>query len=165
MFWKKYGDYITSVFFIGISIFMIVMARSLPKSKVMSIGPDFMPTVIGCLTLLLAIALLATTILNSKKRKQELAVAKPEECDYRKMLTSLFLILVYVFILQPVGFIVSTLVYLLPQFVALAPPAERNKKKIIELLVVDVIFTLVVFFLFRYGFKIVLPAGIFTISI
>ena len=46
MFWKKYDDYITSVFFIGISIAMIILARALPKSKVMAIGPDFMPTVL-----------------------------------------------------------------------------------------------------------------------
>jgi len=31
--------------------------------------------------------------------------------------------------------------------------------------VIDVIFTMSVFFLFRYGFKIVLPAGIFTIDL
>ena len=165
MFWKKYDDYITSVFFIGISIAMIILARTLPKSKVMAIGPDFMPTVIGFLTLALAIILLITTVMTSKQRKKELAEAKPDECDYKKMLTSLFLILVYVFILQPVGFIVATLVYLLPQFVALAPPEERNKKNIIKLLVIDIVFTLIVFFLFRYGFKIVLPAGIFTIAI
>jgi putative tricarboxylic transport membrane protein len=165
MFWKKYDDYITSVFFIGISIVMIIMARALPKSKIMAIGPDFMPTVIGCLTLALAVILLITTIVTSKQRKKELAETKPDECDYKKMLTSLFLILVYVFILQPIGFIVATLVYLLPQFVALAPPEERNKKTIIKLLVIDIVFTLVVFFLFRYGFKIVLPAGIFTIAI
>ena len=36
---------------------------------------------------------------------------------------------------------------------------------IIILAVIDIIFTMVVFFLFRYGFKIVLPAGIFTITL
>ena len=45
----------------------------------------------------------------------------------------------------------------------LSPDDERDKKHIIILAVIDIIFTMVVFFLFRYGFKIVLPAGIFTI--
>ena len=165
MFWKKYGDYITSIFFIFISIAMILAARTLPKSKIMKLGPDFMPTVIGIVTLILAIILLIQTIKNTKIRNAELANAKPEECDYQKMLTSLGLILIYVFILKPVGFIISTLLYLLSQFAALAPKEKVTKKNVTEWAILDVVFTLVVFFLFRYGFTIVLPAGIFTISL
>ena len=47
----------------------------------------------------------------------------------------------------------------------LSPDDERGKKQAILLAVIDVVFTLVVFFLFRYGFKIVLPAGIFSINL
>ena len=47
----------------------------------------------------------------------------------------------------------------------LAPEERRGKKDVIQLLITDVLFTFVVFFLFRYGFKIVLPAGIFTINL
>lgn len=165
MFWKRYGDYISAFFFMAVSIAMIVLARALPKSKIMSIGPDFMPMVIGAVTLVLAVMLLVRTIITRKKLEREIAQEGPDECDYKKMLTSLVLILIYVFILQPAGFILATLVYLLPQFVALAPPEERNKKNVIKLAVIDIIFTLIVFFLFRYGFSIVLPAGIFTINI
>jgi putative tricarboxylic transport membrane protein len=165
MFWKKYGDYITSVFFIITSIAMITAAKALPKSKIMKLGPDFMPTVIGIVTLVLAIILLIQTVVRSKDRLAALAQEKPEECDYKKMLTSLVLILIYVFILKPVGFIISTLLYLLPQFAALAPADKRTRKNITEWAILDVVFTLVVFFLFRYGFTIVLPAGIFTISL
>ena len=50
MFFKKYGDLCVSVFFMAISGVMIYAAKLLPKSKVMEIGPDFMPTVIGILT-------------------------------------------------------------------------------------------------------------------
>lgn len=73
--------------------------------------------------------------------------------------------LVYVFVLQPVGFIVSTLVFLPLQMLVLSPEDKRGKKDIMMLLIIDVIFTMAVFFLFRYGFKIVLPAGIFTINL
>ena len=47
----------------------------------------------------------------------------------------------------------------------LADAEHRTRKDIIVLLVIDVIFTIAVFFLFRYGFKIVLPQGIFTINL
>ena len=73
--------------------------------------------------------------------------------------------LVYVFVMKPVGFILSTLVFLFCQMMVLSPDDERGKKQAILLAVIDVVFTLVVFFLFRYGFKIVLPAGIFSINL
>ena len=81
MFWRKYRDYLSSIFFIAISLFMIYMARLLPKSKVMSIGPDFMPTVIGVTTLILAVLLLILTVMRTKERETALAKAEPEDFD------------------------------------------------------------------------------------
>ena len=76
------------------------------------------------------------------------------------MALSLILALLYVFLLKPVGFIICTLFYLFGQIIVLAPDTHRTKKDLIMYLIIDVVFTLVVYFLFRMGFKIVLPAGI-----
>ncbi|MDO5416866.1 MAG: tripartite tricarboxylate transporter TctB family protein [Lachnospiraceae bacterium] len=165
MFFKKYGDMVVSVFFMALSAIMMVMAKMLPKSKVMEIGPDFMPMVIGVVTFVLAAILLFLNVKNFKMHEAELAGAVAEECDYKRVLGSFILVLVYVFMLKPVGFIIMTLVYLFLQMLVLSPDDARGKKQMIQLAVIDVIFTLVVFFLFRYGFKIVLPAGIFTINL
>ena len=54
MFFKKYGDIVVGVFFMILSTALMVMAKMLPKSKVMEIGPDFMPMVIGAVTFILA---------------------------------------------------------------------------------------------------------------
>ena len=54
MFFKKYGDIVVGVFFMVLSACLIAMAQMLPKSKVMEIGPDFMPMVIGVVTFILA---------------------------------------------------------------------------------------------------------------
>ena len=159
MFWKKYGDYVTSIFFMLISVAMYFMAAALPKSKIMAIGPDFMPKIISLITFILAALLLVKTIYRTIKKTEEPETAA-KEFDYRKMLCSLLLILVYVFLIQPIGFIAATLIYLLPQFIILAPKQERTKKRIIELLITDIIFTFAVYFLFRYAFEIVLPAGL-----
>ncbi len=165
MFFKKFGDIVVGVFFMVISTALIVMAKMLPKSKVMEIGPDFMPLVIGSVTLVLAAILTFLSVKNFKMHAKELETAEIPECDYKRVLSSIILILIYVFVMKPVGFIVSTMVYLLFQMLVLSPDDERDKKHIIQLAVIDVIFTLIVFFLFRYGFKIVLPAGIFTINL
>lgn len=165
MFIKKYGDIVVGVFFMILSAGMMIMAKMLPKSTVMDIGPDFMPMCIGVMTFIMAAALAFLNVKNLKQRTAEAEAAKPEENDYKRVLVSFILILVYVFILKPAGFIVSTLLYLPLQMFFLAPDEQKGKKDIIKLVIIDVFFTFVVFFLFRYGFKIVLPAGIFTINL
>ena len=165
MFFKKYGDIVVGVFFMALSVVMMVMAQMLPKSKVMDIGPDFMPMVISGITFVLAAILTLLNMKNMKMRFAEIEASEIDSCDYKRVLLSALLVLIYVFILQPIGFIVSTLVYLPLQMLVLAPDDQRGKKQIIQLVIIDVIFTVVVFFLFRYGFKIILPAGIFTINL
>lgn len=165
MFFKKYGDIVVGVFFMVLSVALITMAKMLPKSKVMEIGPDFMPLVIGSVVFILAAILTFLSIKNFKMHEKELENVTIPECDYKRVLLSVILVLIYVFILQPIGFILSTMAYLLLQMLVLSPDDERDAKHIVRLVIIDVIFTLVVFFLFRYGFKIVLPAGIFTINL
>ncbi|MEW4411023.1 tripartite tricarboxylate transporter TctB family protein [Clostridium sp. AN503] len=165
MFFKKYGDIVVGVFFMILSSALIVMAKMLPKSKVMDIGPDFMPLCIGSVTLVLAALLTFLSLKEFKTRVAALDASDLPDCDYKRVLLSIILVLIYVFILQPVGFIISTLAFLMLQMLVLSPDDERGKKDILKLAVINVIFTMVVFFLFRYGFKIVLPAGIFTINL
>ena len=165
MFVKKYGDICVSIFFLVVGIFLIIGARSFPKSAVVEIGPDFMPTVIGVIIMILSAILLAQSLKGMKEAVAKAEAEGPDDSDYKRVLSSLILSLVYVFVLQPVGFIISTFVYLFGQIFVLAPDEKRTKKDIILYLIIDVVFVLVVFFLFRYGFKIVLPAGIFTINL
>ncbi|MCR5293620.1 MAG: tripartite tricarboxylate transporter TctB family protein [Lachnospiraceae bacterium] len=163
MFLRKYGDLITSVFFLIFGIWLILYARTFPESAIVSIGPDFMPTTIGLLMAVLAAILLVQSIMALKKPAE--IKADEDAPEYKRVIESLVLSLAYVFLLQPVGFIISTLVYLFAQIFVLAPEVNRTKKDLIIFAVVDVVFTFIVFFLFRYGFKIVLPAGIFTINL
>ena len=73
MFVKKYGDICVSIFFLVVGIALIIGARAFPKSAVVEIGPDFMPTVIGVIIVLLSAILLAQSIKGLKA-----AVAKAE---------------------------------------------------------------------------------------
>ena len=165
MFFRKYGDFVVGIFYAVLGAALIIGSRALPKSKVMEIGPDFMPTLIGAIILILAGILLVETATRFRSQSAELdASGFKDTSDYKRVLGSLVAATVYVNILKPVGFIISTLVYLLVQIYILAPDQSRTKKDIVTYVIIDVVFTLVVYMLFRYGFKIVLPAGIFAIQ-
>ena len=163
MFFRKYGDIVISIFYAALGAVTIYLAQQLPKSRVMKIGPDFMPMVIGILILILALMLLFSSIKNFKANAAKAEAMPADTSDYKRVLASLVLVVIYVNILAPVGFILSTLGYLFLQITVLAPNDRRSAKNILTYAVIDVIFVFVVFFLFRYGFKIVLPAGMFTL--
>lgn len=163
MFIKKFGDLIVSAFYTVLSIVMIIMARALPKSKVMAIGPDFMPTVVGIISLLLSVILMVQAIGKLRSNKGVSEEKEKDESDYKRVLESLILAIAYVNVLKPVGFLISTFVYLTLQMIVLAPSEKRTKKEIIKYVLINLIFTAVVFVLFRYGFKIILPSGIIKI--
>ena len=139
---------------------MIAMAKALPKSKVMAIGPDFMPTVVGVLIVVLAAILLVQSVGKLRRGGAVSDEDAKDNSDYRRVLESLVLAIVYVNVLKPVGFLLSTFVYLCLQIYVLAPNDKRSKKDIIKFVVISLIFTVVVYVLFRYGFKIILPPGI-----
>ena len=163
LFFRKYGDIIVGIFYAALGAAVIYLAKQLPKSRVMKIGPDFMPTVIGALILILALILLFTSLKNFKRNAAKAETMPADTSDYKRVLASLVLVVIYVNILAPVGFILSTLGYLFLQILVLAPDYRRTGKNILLYAVIDVVFVFVVFFLFRYGFKIVLPSGIFTL--
>ncbi len=162
MFFKKYGDIVVGIIFMAISAAMIVMALQLPKSAIIDIGPEFMPLVIGSVTFILAALLTIFSVIGLKGRLAALEGEAAPDCDYKRVISSFILMLIYVFVLQPVGFIISTLVYLILQILVLSPADKRGKKEIIQIIIIDVLFTVIVFFLFRYGFKIILPTGLLS---
>ncbi|MBQ7069044.1 MAG: tripartite tricarboxylate transporter TctB family protein [Synergistaceae bacterium] len=163
MFFRKYGDIVTGIFYAVLGAVVIYLSKQLPKSKVMKIGPDFMPMLIGIIILILALMLLFSAIKNFKANAEKAASMPADTSDYKRVLASLVLVVIYVNILAPVGFILSTLGYLFLQIVVLTPNDRRTAKNILSYAILDVVFVFAVFFLFRYGFKIVLPAGIFTL--
>lgn len=163
MFFRKYGDIIVGIFYSVLGAVTIWLSSQLPKSRVMKIGPDFMPTLIGVIMLVLALMLLFNAIKNFKHNAAKAESAPADTSDYKRVLGSLVLIVIYVNILAPVGFILSTLGYLFLQILVLAPNDRRSAKDILIYAVIDIVFVFAVFFLFRYGFKIVLPAGLFAL--
>ena len=128
MFIKKFGDLIVSIFYLILGVVMIVLARALPKSKVMEIGPDFMPIVVGILILVLATILLVQSIGKLRKGGVLSEEEEKDHSDYRRVLESLVLATIYVNVLKPVGFLISTFVYLCLQIYD--HPADGNHQTV-----------------------------------
>lgn len=77
--------------------------------------------------------------------------------DYLSVVLSLLLIGLFVLLMRPIGFVFAAAIYLFAQF-ALLSPSDRPVPWL-GLAVLAAVVSAAVFFLFRYGFSLMLPAG------
>ena len=72
------------------------------------------------------------------------------------IITFAFLIL-YVFLLKPLGFVISTIIFLLGMITLFTP---KEKRSVIRIILICVIFSVVVYWLFAKVLTLSLPQGI-----
>jgi len=76
----------------------------------------------------------------------------------KTVLITVGLILVYVVLLKPLGFIISSSLYLFAQILVLVP--VRIKKNYLLYALVAVITSAIIYVSFRFGLDLMLPAGL-----
>ena len=148
------ADFGVGVFFLVFCIVYFVLAAQLPPSKIMDVGPDFMPKLYACIGALLSIGLIAGSF---RPKAAEEGGEAEQKSEYDHVLLSFLLLIAYVMLLDLVGFLLMTALYLFFQMLVLAP---KEKRKPALFAIIAVICAVTVFFVFRRAFEIQLPLGI-----
>jgi len=86
------------------------------------------------------------------------AAAEGGTADYRTVLKTLGLIVAYIALLDPIGFPIITAIYLFVQFIVLTPADNKVNYRAYGL--IAIVSSAVIFVTFRYGFDLLLPAGL-----
>ena len=157
MFLKKYGDLAVGIAFLVLAVAMFVMAGALPPSLMGGLGSDFMPKVLAMAMAVLAVIQIITGL---RKMKLEYTLDQLKEefkPEYWRVLVTILAFTVYVVVLSSVGFMISSVVYLIVQMTVLAPKEKRNY---LLFAVISVAVSVVVYYLFRNGLNVLLPAGL-----
>ena len=84
----------------------------------------------------------------------------PEVLSRKDIILTVVNLVVYALLLDPLGFIISTIVYIFAQGVLMTKIAER-KKKIIPIAILSVVSSVVIYFLFNNLLLLMLPEGLF----
>ena len=110
----------------------------------------------------MAMAVLAVIqiITGLRKMKMEYTLDQLKEefkPEYWRVLVTILAFTVYVVVLSSVGFMISSVVYLIVQMTVLAPKEKRNY---LLFAVISVAVSVVVYYLFRNGLNVLLPAGL-----
>ncbi|WP_046176447.1 tripartite tricarboxylate transporter TctB family protein [Domibacillus indicus] len=108
---NKTFDRYASIIFLVIGIFFVVESRKIGASSYGSnVGPDIFPIGLGVLLILLSIKLFIETI---KMKSETGKGAKP---DYKRFLIIFAAAVLYVALLEPLGYVITTFLFLVIGF-------------------------------------------------
>ena len=148
---SKKKNLIVSLVFMAFGIFLFVEAMGIKHMMKNDVGSGFFPKVV-------AVAIMGVSLI-----RLVMALREPEgekkagDNDMMGGLLTIVLIAVYVMAFQPVGFILSTMVYLFLQILVLVPKEKRSWPLTV---IISVAAPLAIYGLFTYVISSPLPKGI-----
>jgi putative tricarboxylic transport membrane protein len=164
-FLRRYKEFLVGAVLFSIFVGIIIGAQQVQLILVTSVNARFWPTVIGIIGCLLSCSLMVQGFTEGKeltKKENSGEVLPPDvttkwfKGGNRRTLLTLALLFVYCLVLDFIGFLISTVLYLIFQIYLLTDPAER---KPIRIAIISVVFTAVVYVVFYYVLMLILPTG------
>lgn len=177
---NKKKELYSSIFFIVVSIMYFIGATSIKSYNAfgeVGINSSTIPKILGGLLFVLSIVNLINSIISYRKTNEtdidedkemsifDQSIKAEEELEESMtenkratVLTFVFLIIFALF-LEPLGFIIMSIFFLISQMTLLTPKNIR-KKRLPSISIISLIFSVLVYVLFTKGFSLILPAGI-----
>ena len=150
----KRNELIAGLAMLGAGVAYLVLTMNLPRRG--TIDAAFVPWVLAVsLCLLGALQLWMWRKLPDKSVEP---AEKPEAIDYPTVFKTLALVLLYTALMEPVGFVITTVLYLYAQFIVLTPGEQKVKH--LQYALIAVVSAVLIFYIFRHGFDLLLPVGL-----
>lgn len=150
-----------SLFFACLGVALFIGSYFVNRLAGSKIGPEFLPRVVGVLLVIMSISVFigalkmpadAKKVKTEKKEKRNL---EQTILQYRDLITAAF-VLLYVFVLEEVGFEIATSIYLFAQMTLFRP---LDKKTLLGNAVIAVVTVVVIYFVFVEGLNLMLPSS------
>ena len=162
MSFKKFKDLILGVVMLLFSGFYLYFAQQIktrPKLTPSYASAQIVPVLLGTLLAALSVIMIVQNVLKLRKGGMTSDEDTPasDKSGMISVALTFAVMIIYTLVLPVLGFCLSTFVYLLLQILILAPKEKRNIKLFV---LISVVFTAVVFVVFRIGLQQLLPRGI-----
>lgn len=151
---NKVRDIIVSVVMIVLGAGMLVFINPLRDVATSDVGPAYVPTLVAVCIIVSAAAKLILSVLD--KDPDNNVKHKVFEDNFGGIATIL-LMAAYVLLLEPVGFIIASIVYLFLQILLLS---DNTNRKPVLFAIIAVIIPIAISALFFYVIQVQLPVGI-----
>lgn len=151
------GDIVVSIFFILLSVFMYISSLGFKSGLTTgSVGPDGFPKIIAGAIFILAVI---NMIKIMRKTKITFSFSKEKFIEkYKAVFTILLMFIIYVFSMQYIGFLITTILFMFSTQWYLS---DRSKKNIPKIVILTLFVSLGAYFFFTSYLTVVFPPGIF----
>lgn len=151
---KKYKDIIVGSVLAALSVAYLLLSFQIKLTNIdRVVGSRMFPQICGTIILILSVCLIVGGVQKAKQ-------AEPEKAGEKKNYTRTILVLgsyaLYIFLMDKIGFTVSSILYLFSQMVVMGKwPSSR--KSMILYLVIAVAVSAVIYVMFNNVFMLILP--------
>lgn len=151
----------SGIFFLVFAIALYAGSFSIVLTTADVMGPQFFPRTIAIFTAILAVVQIAMAW--KKTPDEEKAEAEEEKTEKLAInaVATLAILFLYAVLVDAIGFIIMTALYLFCQIsLLLSKEALKSKKTLVVTGLVSVLTPVFIYYLFYYAFSIFLPTGI-----
>lgn len=156
---EKYGDIIVGAFYVLFGIGLFIASQSIVSFVDAPLGPDFLPKVIAAFMFVIGIIVICAGI-KSYKNYEEKAKEDEFKPSYIRLGITALLMVGYIYFLSSIGFIPTTFAYIIAQIHLVTPKEQYSRKLIFKSVVIALIASVGLYYLFYYVFQVFLPQGI-----
>jgi len=163
----KRGGMIAAGMIILFAIYIFVSSFYITSEAGAALGPAFMPRLLGIILFVLGVADLLEEMKHADKEKRggqpDAERKKAGSTNYKEWIAahidicSAILLLVYVYSIKPLGFLISSAIYMFIHMLLLTVNKKRNY---LVLILLTVVVPCVIYFGFVKVFYLMLPPGI-----
>ncbi len=157
----KDREFITGILFLAVAAVYGSQIPGIKLTKISVVNSAMFPKFYTVALVILAVCQLYQAWQHTKSAPAAGTDQAKEEkkTDFACVTITLGLSLVYVILLEPLGFLISSILYLEAQMITLCP---KEKSRPLLFLAVSVIAAFATYYIFRNGLHLMLPAGILT---
>lgn len=152
---KKY-EIVPAIFWIFLSIFVVVSSYKLKLGSFHNPGPGLMPFLLGLLLLLVSIFIAGRSFSKKQTGNDIAEEIVPSKVNFGKLVLVSGSLVIYALLVERLGFLVSTLLLLLFLFKAAGVPKWK-------FVLAASVFTVIVIYLIFTSLGIRFPKGVFKI--
>ena len=153
-FLRRYKELFLGLTMILVAVVYLAATTKIQIRVVTTFNSRFVPYILGAGCLLLGALQCLSALKAIRKGTTEAADGRS---DPNSVVLTFLLIIVYISILKPAGFIISTIGMMFLMMMLLSP---REKWNFVQFAIVAVAVPAVIYVVFRYGLELMLPGGI-----
>ena len=144
-------SHIFNVIVLIIGVVLFFSARAIEVGGVLGQGSELVPMIMTSTWVILSIII----VISGLRKTEQFG----KKVNMRPLLITLALLFGYAFLLRPVGFVLTSMLYCFAQILIFAPEIKRTNKDYVIFGVISLVFPIVINNVFANLFSIFLPQG------